>query len=138
MTTDDIKVLLEDIKREREELLEKQDQFKKREEDLVEKLSRVSKMTTDEARKVLLEEVERDLKSEIAKRIRSAEERVKQDANESAREILADAMKHGATSYVAEFTVSTVTVPNEEVKGRIIGKEGRNIRTFERETGVEL
>ena len=138
MTTDDIKVLLEDIKREREELLEKQDQFKKREEDLVEKLSRVSKMTTDEARKVLLEEVERDLKSEIAKRIRSAEERVKQDANESAREISADAMKHGATSYVAEFTVSTVTVPNEEVKGRIIGKEGRNIRTFERETGVEL
>src|SRR3989344_1084127 len=138
MATDDIKILVGEIKREREELQRKETQLKKRQEDLLEKLQRASKMTIDEAKKVLLEEVERDLKGDIAKRIRSAEERVRQEANERAKEILADAMKHGATSYVAEYTVSTIAVPNEEVKGRIIGKEGRNIRAFERETGVEL
>ena len=138
MATDDIKVLVEDLRKQREALDRKEEAIKKREEDLSEKLQKASKMTVDEAKKVLLEEVERDLKGDIAKRIRSAEERVRQEANERAKEILADAMKHGATSYVAEYTVSTIAVPNEEVKGRIIGKEGRNIRAFERETGVEL
>lgn len=138
MTTDDIKVLVEDLRVQREALVKREEFVKKREEELVEKLQKASGMTNDEAKKVLLSEVEKNLKEEIAKKIRVAEERIKQDANEKARAILADAMKHGATSYVAEYTVSTITVPNEEVKGRIIGKEGRNIRTFERETGVEL
>jgi ribonuclease Y len=95
-------------------------------------------MTRDEASKILLDEVQKSLTSEIAKKIRSAEEKIRADAQDKAKEILADAMKHGATTYVAEFTVSTVTVPNEDVKGRIIGAGGRNIRTFERETGVEI
>jgi len=138
MTTDDIKVLVEDLRVQREVLVKREEFIKKREEELAEKLQKASGMTHDEAKRVLLSEVERNLKEEIAKKIRVAEERIKQDANEKARAILADAMKHGATSYVAEYTVSTITVPNEEVKGRIIGKEGRNIRTFERETGVEL
>ncbi len=107
-------------------------------DELKKKLADVSKMTQEEAKQVLLKEIESDLKEEIAKRIRAAEERVKLDSNEKAKEILIDAMRHAATSYVAEFTVSTVPVPSEEVKGRIIGKEGRNIRQFERETGVEL
>jgi ribonuclease Y len=95
-------------------------------------------MTKDEAKKLLLEEIQKELTSEIAKKIRTAEERIKEDVKEQAQEILADAMKHGATAYVAEYTVSSVTVPNEDVKGRIIGAGGRNIRTFERETGVEI
>lgn len=107
-------------------------------DDYLKKLSSVAKMTADEARKVLLEEVQKDLTGEIAKKIRQAEERIKLEAGEKAREILVDAMKHGATSYVAEYTVSTVTVPNEEVKGRIIGAGGRNIRAFEKEAGVEI
>lgn len=102
------------------------------------KLEKVAKMTADEAKKVLLDEVQKDLTGEIAKKIRQAEEKIKLEAAEAAKEILADAMKHGATSYVAEYTVSSVTVPNEDVKGRIIGAGGRNIRTFERETGVEI
>lgn len=107
-------------------------------DDYVKKLASVTHMTIDEAKKALLDEVQKDLTSEIAKKIRAAEERIKLEASEKAKEILVDAMKHGATSYVAEYTVSTVTVPNEDVKGRIIGAGGRNIRTFEREAGVEI
>jgi len=95
-------------------------------------------MTADEAKKALLDEVSRDLTSEIAKKIRAAEERIKIDAHEKANEILADALKHGVTSFVAEYTVSSIIVPNEEVKGRIIGAEGRNIRAFEKDAGVEI
>ena len=74
----------------------------------------------------------------MAKRIRNAEERIKLEANEKAKEILADAMKHGATSYVPEYTLSSVSLPNEEAKGRIIGAGGKNIRAFEREALVEV
>ena len=106
--------------------------------DYIKKLESVSKMTADEAKKALLDEVSRDLTSEIAKKIRAAEERIKIDAHEKANEILADALKHGVTSFVAEYTVSSIIVPNEEVKGRIIGAEGRNIRAFEKDAGVEI
>ena len=107
-------------------------------DEYIDKLAKVAKMTVDEAKKAILDEVQKDLTSEIAKKIRAAEEKIKEDANEKAQEILLDAMKHGATGYVAEYTVSSVTVPNEDVKGRIIGAGGRNIRTFEKEAGVEI
>lgn len=107
-------------------------------DEYLKKLEKVAKMTSDEAKKALLDEVQKDLTSEIAKKVRAAEEKIKLEAKEEAKEILADAMKHGATNYVAEYTVSSVTVPNEEVKGRIIGAEGRNIRAFEKETKVEV
>ena len=106
--------------------------------DYIKKLESVSKMTADEAKKALLDEVSRDLTSEIAKKIRAAEERIKIDAHDKANEILADALKHGVTTFVAEYTVSSIIVPNEEVKGRIIGAEGRNIRAFEKDAGVEI
>lgn len=107
-------------------------------DDHVKKLEKVANMTKDEARRALLDEVQKELTAEIAKKIRQAEERVKLEAGEKAKEILIDAMKHGATAYVAEYTVSSVPVPNEDVKGRIIGAGGRNIRTFEKETQVEI
>lgn len=134
----ELKALLEEIRKDRTSIEKKEAELKERSADLQEKLASVSKMTQEEARTALLQETERDLKEEIAKRIRSAEERVRLEAGEKAKEILVDAMRHAATNYVAEYTVSTVVVPSEEVKGRIIGKEGRNIRQFERETGVEL
>ena len=135
---DDIKVLVEDLRKQREALEKKEEQIKKREEELKERLAKVSKVTPDEAEKLLLDELQKELTSEKAKKIRAAEERVEQEAKEKAKEILVQAMRHGATDYVAEYTVSTDTVPSEEVKGRIIGQGGRNIRTFERETRVEL
>ncbi len=107
-------------------------------DDNIKKLEKIANLTSDEAKRMLLDEVQKDLTGEIAKKIRQAEERIKEDSAEKAKEILGDAMRHGATSYVAEYTVSTVTVPNEDVKGRIIGAGGRNIRTFEREAGVEI
>lgn len=107
-------------------------------DDQIKKLEKISNLTREEARKLLLDEVQKDLTAEIAKKIRAAEEKTKEEAGEKAREILLDAMKHGATNYTAEYTVSSVTVPNEDAKGRIIGAGGRNIRTFEKEAGVEI
>jgi ribonuclease Y len=138
MSNDDIKLLYKDLKVQQESLEKKQKALETYERDLKEKLARVSKMTIEEAKKQLLKQVEKDLSSEVSKKIRASEERIKLEAGQKAREILVDAMKHGATTYSAEYTISTVEVPNEEVKGRIIGAGGRNIRAFEKETGVEL
>jgi len=138
MADSDIKILVEDLRHDRENLEKRREALKKREEELVSRLEKVSNMTADEAKKVLLDEIQSELTAEVAQKIRKSEERIKEDANEKAKEILIDAMKHGATDYVAEFTVSSVVLPNEDVKGRIIGAGGRNIRTFERETGVEI
>ncbi len=109
-----------------------------KQDEYVQKLEKIANLTKEEAKKALLDEVQKELTSEIAKKIRQSEERIKLEANEKAQEILVDAMKHGATTYTAEYTISTVTIPNEEVKGKIIGREGRNIRAFEKETGVEM
>ena len=136
--SDDLKVLVEDLKDQRNSLEKKEEYLKKHEEELIEKLARVSKMTVDEAKKELLDQVQKSLTSEVAKKIRLSEEKIKLEANGKAREILADAMKHAATSYVAEYTVSSITVPSEDVKGRIIGAGGRNIRAFERAAKVEI
>ncbi len=137
-SADDLKVLVEDLRKEKEILEKRAQKLKDSESELTEKLAKVSSLTKDEAKRMLLEEIQKELSSEIAKKVKTAEERIREDAQEKAKEILADAMKHGATSYVAEYTVSSVSVPNEDVKGRIIGAGGRNIRAFERETGVEI
>lgn len=107
-------------------------------EEYTKKLEQVSGLTRDEAKQRLLEELEKELAGEKAKRIRQMEESLRLEAQEKAQEILVDAMRHGATDYVAEYTLSTVRLPDEEIKGRIIGREGRNIRAFEQATGVEI
>lgn len=104
----------------------------------LQKLEKAANLTRDEAKDVILDTVRLKLKEEIAKEIREAAEKAKQEADDKAREILIDAMRHGATDYVSEYTVSVVKVTDEEVKGRIIGKEGRNIRAFETATGVDV
>ncbi|MBI2018390.1 ribonuclease Y [Candidatus Daviesbacteria bacterium] len=117
---------------------EKLDQVEKTRKDLVEKLEKASRLSKDEAGKILLEQVEKDLSVEISKKIKEAEEEIKLASDEKSKEILADAMRHGFTDVISEFTTSRVNLPDEEVKGRIIGKEGRNIRTFEQATGVDV
>ncbi len=109
-----------------------------KQDEYIKKLEKISSLTKEEAKKTLLDEVQKELTSEVAKRIRQAEERIKLEANAKAQEIVMDAMKHGATTYTAEYTISTIAIPNEEVKGKIIGREGRNIRAFEASTGVEM
>ncbi len=104
----------------------------------VEKLEAISSLTRDKAKEILLEAVNKKLAKDVADRIRAAEEEIKETADEKAKEILVDAIYHGATDYVAEYTISTVKIADDEVKGRIIGKDGRNIRTFEKVTGVDI
>lgn len=136
--SNELKTLLADIRKDKASLEKRKKEIGAREEELKDRLQKVSSLTADEAKKLLLDEVDKDLKAEKAKKIRANEERIKQDAKEKAREILVDSMKHGATDYVAEYTVSTVGVPNEEAKGRIIGRGGNNIRVIESEFGVDL
>ncbi len=102
------------------------------------KLETIANLSKETAKKELLAGLDHELDEDMAKKIREAEEQAKEEAEDKAREILVDAMKHGATDYVTEYTVSTVKLPDEDVKGRIIGKEGRNIRAFERATGVDM
>lgn len=103
-----------------------------------EKLEKISKLTVDEAKKRLIETVDKDLKEEYGKKIRTFEEELKKNSEEKAKEILVDAMRQGATDYVVEYTSSRIRLQSDEIKGKIIGKEGRNIKTFEELTGVEV
>ena len=106
--------------------------------DLVEKLEKVSKLNAEDAKKILLENIDKDLAAEISKKVREAENEIKLQADAKAKEILADAIIHGVTDYISEFTTSKIKLPDQDMKGKIIGKEGRNVRTFEQATGVDV
>ncbi len=106
--------------------------------DLTGKMEKASGMNVEEAKKILLEQIEKDLSAEISKKVKQAEDEIKLEVDERIKQILSDAMLHGATDYISEFTTSVVSLPDEEIKGRIIGKEGRNIRTFEQATGCDV
>jgi len=128
----------EEISLRARELDEKLEEQEKKRQELIAKLEKIATLTQDEAKKLILENIERQLKDEIAKKIKEAQDQARTEAQEKVKEIIVEAMTHGATDYVAEFTASTITLPNEEMKGRIIGKEGRNIRAFEMATGVDV
>ncbi len=104
----------------------------------VAKLERAAHLTREEAKALILDAVREQMKEDIAHEIREAHDKATEEADAKAKEILIDAMRHGATDYVPEYTVSVVKITDEEMKGRIIGKEGRNIRTFEQVTGVDV
>ena len=101
-------------------------------------LQRISGMTTEQARDKLIEDMVEEVKHEQAKKMVELEQEFKDEADDKARNIVALAIQRCAADHVAEITVSTVTLPSEEMKGRIIGREGRNIRTIEQHTGVDL
>lgn len=103
-----------------------------------EELERISSLTAEEARLRLMEEAEAELKHEKAIKIKEYEQQTKDEAEKKAREILSVAIQRCAADHVAETTVSVVELPNDEMKGRIIGREGRNIRTLETLTGIDL
>ncbi len=101
-------------------------------------LERISSLTAEEARTMLMAEAEEELKHEKAMKIKEYEQQTKDEADKKAREILSIAIQRCAADHVAETTVSVVALPNDEMKGRIIGREGRNIRTLETLTGIDL
>ena len=103
----------------------------------LEELERISGYTADQAKEHLLQSLENELTHEKALRITQIEARLKDEADQKAREIIAGAIQRCASDYVSEVTVSVVPLPNDEMKGRIIGREGRNIRALENLTGVD-
>ena len=104
----------------------------------MEEIQRIAAMTTEEAKNVLLEEVEKDSRNDMARIIRQVESEARADGEKRAREIIADAIQRVASDHVAEVTTSIVPLPNEEMKGRIVGRNGRNIRAFEQAAGVDV
>ena len=103
-----------------------------------EELERLSGLTSEEAKQVLLDEIKKEIKHDAAIMIKEIETKAKEEADKKAREIITYAIQRCAADHVAETTVHVVSLPNDEMKGRIIGREGRNIRTLETLTGVDL
>lgn len=104
----------------------------------VQELERISGLTSEQAKDFLLKTVEEDVKLDAAKLVKESVAQAKEEANKKARDIVVTAIQKCAADHVAETTISVVQLPNDEMKGRIIGREGRNIRTLETLTGVEL
>lgn len=127
-----------DITRREDRIKTQQEQINALCEAQQKKLEEISCMTQEQAKKMILDQVDQGLEHEKAVRIREAEAEVKETADRTAREILASVIQRNAADTVSETTVSVVSLPNEEMKGRIIGREGRNIRAIETLTGVDL
>ncbi len=104
----------------------------------IQELEKISGLTSEQAKEYLLKSVEDDVKHDTAKLIKELDNKAKEEADKKAREYVVTAIQRCAADHVAETTVSVVQLPNDEMKGRIIGREGRNIRTLETLTGVEL
>ena len=135
----------EAIERREQSLAQREDNLNKKREE-VEKLSaqrlqeleRISGLSSDQAKEFLLKSVEEEVKHEVAMKIKEAETRAKEEADKKAKECVVTAIQRCAADHVSETTISVVQLPSDEMKGRIIGREGRNIRTLETMTGVEL
>jgi ribonucrease Y len=104
----------------------------------MEELQRIAQMSVEEARGVLLAEAEKEARNDMARIIRQVEAEARAEGEKRAREIIADAIQRTASEHVSEISTSLVTLPNEEMKGRIVGRNGRNIRAFEQAAGVDV
>ena len=123
----------------KEEKLNKQmEEVSKLNEQRLQELERISGLTSEQAKEYLLKAVEEDVKHEIAVMVKEMDTRAKEDADKRAKEYVVSAIQRCAADHVSETTISVVQLPSDEMKGRIIGREGRNIRTLETMTGVEL
>jgi len=128
----------EALARKESELTRLQNELKELHQKELQELERISGLSTEEARQILLQEVQQEIQHEIAQFIKDKENEAKEEADRRAKNIISLAIQRCAADHVAESTVSVIPLPNEEMKGRIIGREGRNIRAFETLTGVDL
>ena len=121
-----------------EELKKQKIEISKLNEQRLQELERISGLTSEQAKEYLLKTIEEDVKLDTAKMIKEMENKAKEEANRKAKEYVVTAIQKCAADHVSETTISVVSLPNDEMKGRIIGREGRNIRTLETMTGVDL
>lgn len=128
----------QDLEREFQEVEKQKEDIAKAHEDQLKKLQEISRLTKEEAKKQLLDAMEKEISAEKATLIRDLEQKAKEESNKNAKEILSYAIQKCAADHSQETTVSIVALPNDEIKGRIIGREGRNIKALETLTGVDL
>ncbi len=121
-----------------EELKKQKIEISKLNEQRLQELERISGLTSEQAKEYLLKTIEEDVKLDTAKMIKEMENKAKEEANRKAKDYVVTAIQKCAADHVSETTISVVALPNDEMKGRIIGREGRNIRTLETMTGVDL
>lgn len=136
---------LENIERKEESIIQKEQNIVNKQKDLdkiiskqLEELERISGYTVDEAKALLLSNIEKEVRHDASLMIKDIESKAKEEADKKAKYIITGAIQRCAADHVAESTVSVVALPNDEMKGRIIGREGRNIRAIETLTGVDL
>ena len=136
---------LESIERKEERIIQKEHQIDEKRAEVdalidkrVAELEKISGYTADEAKKLLLQEVEKDVRHDASQMIKQIEQEAHEEADKKAKEIITGAIQRCAADHVAETTLSVVNLPNDDMKGRIIGREGRNIRSIETMTGVDL
>ena len=127
-----------DLEQEYQSLEGQKEETSKIYEKQVEELQRIASLSKDEAREYLLNEMEKEITTEKAKLIRELNQKAKEDANKNAKEIISYAVQKCAADHTSETTVSIVSLPSDEMKGRIIGREGRNIKALETLTGIDL
>ncbi|WZL75028.1 ribonuclease Y [Clostridiaceae bacterium 35-E11] len=128
----------ETLNKKIKEAAEKKEQINQLYEKQLEELERISGLTSEQAKEILLNDIEKEIKHEAVMMIKDIEQKAKEDGEKKAKEIIAYAIQKCAADHVAETTVSVVALPNDEMKGRIIGREGRNIRALETLTGIDL
>ena len=128
----------EELSRHLESVQKKENELQRIKDEQVEKLEQIASMTRDEAREMLVNSIEAEAQHDAAVKVREINQRLKDESEQTAREIISTAIQRCAADHVSEATVSVVPLPNDEMKGRIIGREGRNIRTLETLTGVDL
>jgi len=126
------------IKKAEEEILKLKDKLEGVRDQLIQTLEKAAALSREDAKKELMAKLDKELEAEAAKRIKANEEKIKTESEKRARDILATAIQRSAGDHVVETTTSVVELPSDEMKGRIIGREGRNIRAFETLTGVDL
>ena len=129
---------LKDLDKKYQELEEQEQELQNKMEEEMQKLQKISGLSQEEAKKILLTETEKLIKQEKATIIREEEQKAKEESNKKAKELLTYAVQKCAADHTSETTVSIVNLPNDEMKGRIIGREGRNIKTLENLTGIDL
>jgi len=135
----------QEIEKQKENLTKLQEEIQKLKDDIEkiknkeeEELLKISKISKEEAKNILIDKVEKEISDDLVKKIKSMEEEARERGEEKARNIIGSVIERYAAEYTSETTVNTVLIPSDEMKGRIIGREGRNIQAFEKATGVDL